>query len=293
MLASMNNKLLGTFLSLPEKANERGIIRFLYCTLNGDCPFLTRNQCIHQGFGQCIYGKWNSEKSPTRRSKAYFQWQKNAKNTCSQPLPHYADKHIAVIGDYLYLPYAHMDLCEQVKFKRHSVLVFGGGIPFVHKDEFGAEQIVLLSLFRPHALMGGEITNYQKHEIPIFLFHLKHMFSELYREAAALEPTILSKTFDPVSLKTLKVKLSEIESIEDCTIAGNSIASWDGEWLEFETQFSSLGFFVCGGDLAGNECRIRIKANAEKTKVVVNRPDQIVKIVEKRPYLIDSSLIKH
>ena len=92
---------------------------------------------------------------------------------------------MAFIGDHVYLPYAHMTMCQTVPFVSHAAFIVSG-VPFVPKSEWKLKNVLALIDFRPRALFGGEIKEYQKNVVSLFKDHLREcdpsMWSEVIRE---------------------------------------------------------------------------------------------------------------
>ena len=181
-------------------------------------------------------------------------------------------------------------MCQEVPFVRHSSL-FVSGVPFVIKNELTPERIAILARFKPQALMGGEITNYQKKELPAFLFHLKQRFPELYKAAAELEPMIYEKTTNIDGIQALKATLKDIPP---GTIKGYQldrmdrkmdVISWDGRELEITGMLRALGLLFFGGK--DNEpFTMKYVPTPEKTDVVVTDRELIELITAANPSLI-------
>jgi hypothetical protein len=99
----------------------------------------------------------------------------------------FAAKKLAFIGDYVYLPYSHADMCKSVPFLSHSAFVVSGR-PFVKREDWTLTNVQLLIDFHPQALFGGEIRNYQKEEVPLFISHIRELDPAMWAELIAARP---------------------------------------------------------------------------------------------------------
>ena len=161
---TQKDELIGVSMNIPSKASERPFVLRVFCSSPDDCAFFIRGECLERnifGFG-CVHGKTRKSTGPTRRAKAYSKFIAEAKSAveAGPRMPGYPRKHLAVMGGYVYIPYNFASMCEKVPFLAH-----GGAFrlekPFIPLDKFTAEVVVELSNFRPFALMGGEIKEYQ------------------------------------------------------------------------------------------------------------------------------------
>lgn len=208
-------KSLGTKIIEAKKQNERGREIEYFCSLSEKykCPLLKQNKCLQTTlFGKCVYGSRKCFYTKTKRAKIYNEQinKLKEKQTELPKLPDSAHKcGLQEIGDYIYLPYSHMDMCKEIPFLQHSVL-FINGVPFIEKESFTPENIITLIEFKPIALMGGEIKKYQEKEIPLFLLHLKIKFPQLYDKIIKLKPSIEKKILDISNIKKLSARLSDI-----------------------------------------------------------------------------------
>jgi len=240
-----------------SQTTEKGRVYYGECNLPEDkaCSFREKNTCICRSIwdDKCLYGGYYYENSDTtKRAKAYDKWLKDAKEKqaefkASGVKFETASKSIAVIGDYVYIPFSNCDRCEGVPFYRRSNMITSG-IPFIKKEEFTAEIVVALAKFRPYSLMGGEIKDYQKKEVPALLYEVKRAFPELYAKAAELDPSIIMKTLtlDDFSNKLIMLEDSPTGKVEvvvkDDKYKGREIIEleWDGENLSGTLSVSQL-----------------------------------------------------
>lgn len=162
------------------------------CSLD-ECPLRKKGECekIHIiGIGACPYGKYLFEQGPTQRSMGYSKWlMKREEENKGIPCLRSPAKKIAFIGDYVYLPYYHMSMNMSVPFLEHSNS-FCIGSPFIKREHWTIDTVLKILSFRPQALMGGEITSYQRESVPQFLAHLREEDKGMWSELIKVKPEL-------------------------------------------------------------------------------------------------------
>lgn len=212
------------------KASEPAECTVWECQIPTECSFLKLKQCInHNIFGpRCVYGKKTCEVGPTKRSRKCSEWVNNkreeykdirGKISAAPPVK------IAKVGEYIYLPYAHMDMNVAVPFRAHSD-IFISGIPFIAVEKFTLEVIKSIVSYHPRALMGGEITSYQSEVVPKFVKDLSEVFPNLYAELIRDCPEFTIKNTSAVGRKALLTTL-----LPGNVNISNIIWKWDGSSL--------------------------------------------------------------
>lgn len=224
----------------PQKKSDRAEYYIYHCKID-ECPLLEKNECIHAGLlSRCVYGGLEIVKGPTKRSKKFYDFQKNCPKSPRTTLRPPTTQCMEYVGNYVWLPYPHMTMCESVPFKEHSHL-FLSGLPFLPKENFNIDTIKTLVKFRPQALFGGEITSYQKHVIPIFLYHLKHYHPELFDQ---LDKSISERVLRVTSAYFPK-SISVTPEILDCVSKLREIChikiTQEGKLFGYEGQFYIKG----------------------------------------------------
>ena len=170
------------------KKSERAEYRTILCKCDS-CPLLAVGACIEVGmFSHCVYGKFSKETGPTRQAKTFSEWV-NARKEQSKSFgwPKQAPAKLSFIGDYVYLPYPHMDMCKDVPFVRHSAFIVSG-VQFIPCAAWTLKNVLTLIDFRPQALMGGEIGSYQREVIPLFKEHIRECDSEMWSQVILGRP---------------------------------------------------------------------------------------------------------
>lgn len=172
------------------KATDRAECQTITCT-NLECPLLAKGQCHMKGglFGNsCPYGTMRRESGPTKRAGSCSSWVREKREQYKGvPFLQPPGGRMEIIGDYVYLPYAHMTMCQAVPFKSRSGF-FSSGDAFLPREFWTIDAVLALLKHRPQAMMGGEITDYQKEEVPKFLLHLREVDPEMWQQLIAARP---------------------------------------------------------------------------------------------------------
>jgi hypothetical protein len=245
----MSDKLIATWLTDPSKGifkpnknKDRAAIHRIYCSLEGECPALAQGKCIHRGWLEvCVYGKQSNEEGPTMRSKSHLgfiargkQVEKETPDVSAWP------RYMLYVGEYVYLPYPYIDLTEgswepgengQIGHHQaalplyRSSHLFQSGIDFMKRELFDVEMVWRIVCWRPQAMMGGEIKDYQTKSVPQFLHDLRAVDRPLYEAAVAKYPAIADRIPDN---KMLLGKQTTIGSLPSGKIKHHShIYIWD------------------------------------------------------------------
>lgn len=212
-------------------ANARAQCTTISCTLCS-CPLRDLKTCSWTapiGWDACPYGKSHVADGPTRRARSFSKWVLDQKKKYAD-VPHLGipARKMAFIGDYVYLPYAHMAMNEAVPFLGHDIW-FCNGIRFVPLTEWTVDTVCSLLDFRPQTMMGREIISYQQEVIPKFLLHVREADVAIWQALVAARPA-LNTTPNHVGreaiLKTLK------GPIEWTTQKAYPVTwRWDGQYI--------------------------------------------------------------
>jgi len=133
-----------------------------------------------------------------------------------------------MVGEQVALPYSFMDMNERLPFAQHSY-AFVTGKPFLKSEDFTEDAIHSICIFRPMAMMGGEITDYQKKSVPKFVYDLKTSYPEIYSKAVAKYQYIaeIAAAYSFIGRKAL-IKTMPPGML---TIERHGTWEWDGERL--------------------------------------------------------------
>ena len=230
-------KEIGASLHTADKQNDRAKLTVLSCALEGTCPLLQAGMCQHTTIlgPRCPYGKYSAVETHTKAAKAYYgEVSKLKERRESLPAIPNAPKnpHVCQVGDYIYWPYRYLIVDREGKIE-FDITLFSAGNAFIKKEDFTLDFILKAVKFRPRALMGGEIRDYQEKTIPKMLLHLSIMFPEMWEQ---LPEGIRNRTFVPDASTKVSYRLSNLPN-GLCKI-GEAWGYWDGK--EFKISEKSV-----------------------------------------------------
>jgi len=212
-------------------ANDRSECKKYWCDNKGNCGLYKRNECLQMvvfGFSGCPHGRRSFETGFTKRARKFRAWVSERKEKYADHLWKLKSPTslLAMVGDYIYLPYAHMSMNGHV-FEDKSTL-FHSGSGLLPIANFTTEAIVSIAIFRPQAMMGGEIKTYQSEVVPLFLQHLKEKMPERYN---MLPSELLENVteYSAVGRKALLSSLLPGTVVKKKTKKESWI--WDGKYL--------------------------------------------------------------
>jgi hypothetical protein len=251
--------------------NDPATCEIYFCEMADTCPLLKKRQCINKRImgPKCPHGHCRTMTGPTKRSSKLTSWLKDREKefagmfaTLSSP----PDK-VVEIGDWVYLPYSHMDMNKAVPFNQHSCL-FVSGSPFIKKEIFTVELIKCIVDFHPYALMGGEITTYQEEVVPKFLVHLEEVYPFLYTTLVQANPHYIAKY--SLQNKNYVGRTALLRTVAPCVLEiGKNKWKWDGQ------QLASLSFDTLWIDVLDEN---RIKAIDSINVTITPSEKAVVKI---------------
>lgn len=148
------------------------------------CPLRDRGECATLGVfgGFCPYGTHRDEDGPTRRSSKFGLWIKERREMypgVGWDVGLTTNK-LAFVGDYVFVPYAHADMCKAIKFRGS----------FISRQDWTLANVLTLIDHRPQSLFGGEITDYRAKSVPLFIQHIRELDPEMWRQLIAERPSL-------------------------------------------------------------------------------------------------------
>ena len=255
--------------------NHRSKFTIIKCCNRDNCNLYRRGECNLLTIGvfsnpSCPYGNKYIEEGYTKRAKNNFRW-------CQEREKRYPNVKVALsratdimtrVGEFVYLPYPHLNMNKQLPIESHSS-VFISGTKFFPFDEFQKPEIIhSIVNFKPQAMMGGEIRSYQEKVIPDFVNHLYEVFPEIYKNCNTdgyLDKYI--KNYSNIG------RLAYVSTLKKgCRVwkkdSPNTIWVWDGEFL----QSNSERFFNPIVKIEEIEIRIKPKKGAV---IIITSEDQV------------------
>lgn len=210
----------------------------IYCDKYETCSYYQNNQCLNvrAPFSSgCKFGSVSDIKGYTSRASKYGEFRSKWRNHEKYSKLNYPSSKLGLIGDLVVFPYPYLRI---KKLENGSLAIenpsIGSSIAYIDFNQFTAEFINKLCVFRPQAMFGGTITDYQAKIVPLFLTHLKEVLPQRYEELKGLNANIDSR-IDYVGRKAL------IKTINPSHVTYNSRSYpqfnekwyWDGEILKY------------------------------------------------------------
>lgn len=153
------------------------------------CPLLSQKQCVMLRIlgDNCPYGTRRTESGPTRRAAKFHSWISERRKRSVSKVTNPPPQKLTFIGDYVFLPYSHANMCTAVPFGKHST-GFNSGSDFMKREYWTLANLLKLIDFRPQALFGGEISSYQKESVPLLIQHVREVDGEMWSQLIAARP---------------------------------------------------------------------------------------------------------
>jgi len=208
----------------------------VFCNNYKNCQLYERKQCVLLGglflSDYCPYGRLSIEKGFTSRARSYHKWLKS-KNEQYKDVKNkltYRSRVLAIVGDYIFLPYSHMNMNKEIPFLSHSGFMEFGSY-FMKMEHFTIDNIIKICEFKCRAsFTGEEIKDYQSKVLPQFLTHLSEKIPDLYKKLCESYPVAKSIVSShthvgrKARLFTITPNVGEIKEL-------NTFWKWDGEYL--------------------------------------------------------------
>ena len=191
----------------------------------------------------CPYGTYRRVTGPTKRAKSFRKWQADARKQFEGvPYLKTPPDKLAVVGDCVYTPYAHMSMNKDLPYDSHGGFL-SSGTNFLKLSDFNVETIQKIVNFYPQAFFGGTIYSYQSEEIPKFISHLEEVFPDLYKQLLIARPEYIER-FKLNAPKNYVGRKALIKTLAPCTFYTKGSRSgeykvqwtWDGEKLTTNTE---------------------------------------------------------
>lgn len=169
----------------------------LYSCCNKDnCDAYKREKCLMLNglYGRsCPYGKCLRKEGFTKSARKCGDLILDIRNKYGEV--EYKLKSLEFlcrIGEYIYIPLPHLtNYVNSIRDKNFFV-----GESLIKSSDFTKEFVMELIKFRPLEMFGGEITDYQKKEVPKFIIQLKRYMPDMYIFVLQEDETIANKITD-------------------------------------------------------------------------------------------------
>jgi len=237
--------------------NDKAECICVHCSCpQGKCGLQARGECSILGgimlSKVCPYGRLTREQGFTTRAQKFSSWiadrKKQHENT---PSLNHATVKLAVVGDYMFLPYAHMPES------------------FVRLANWNSSVAVCLLERRPKDFFGGVIQRYQAEIVPLFASHLREECPEIWREVIAMRPAFDTEP-DHVGRKAL---VRTLKPGIQWRVAGRYASKYPVEWTWDGTNLSTTSRHVYndvwGGIGRGRDDNIHIRMTPSEDATVV------------------------
>lgn len=240
------------------------------CGMKDQCSLYAQGQCAAiRSFGSngCKHGQETVKKGYTSRAQKYHKFRSKWRNHEKYGALESNTKKLAIIGDEVFFSYSYIALKVDENWNVNIVgpsIGFGSDVAYIPEEKFTTELIKRICDYRPQAIMGGEITDYQKEQVPLFLGHLKEIIPNLYDEFVKEYPQY-DKEIDYVGRKALLHSLEPCLVEEEHSRFTNTIWEWDGKYLNYISGHTPETFIVPSGMKASVEY---IKIKPEENSVI-------------------------
>lgn len=245
-----------------RKKSEKAIGHILTCKCHEKCALYAKGNCVEFD-NRCPYGNLTSTTGYSRMSVKFGSWINKFKEmhaeACAATLRQ--PKKLEYFMDMVYVPILFLNLNENIEFIDGKG-AFSIAKPILKREDFSAtfisEQILN---FKPYAIFGGVITDYQKKEVPKFLTWLKELDPDLFEEVKAMNPD--HPAFSGITNVGRKAILQTLNpNVGTFTDIHNGVWTWDGEYLYSKNSHFS---FTLIDNHETEECRLKPNRNVVVT----------------------------
>jgi hypothetical protein len=247
----------------------------IYCDRFDKCSYYKNGQCLNVTAplsSYCKYGRISTVHGYTSRAKKYNEFDSKWREHEKYRKLSYPPKKLGLIDDIVVFPYPHIYIKESEDgyIELHNP-GFCSGIAFIDYNKFTVDFIRRLCLFRPLAIMGGEIRSYKTETVPLFLAHLKEVLPERYEEVKAKYPEIIKEINYVGRTALLKtIAPSHVYYKSSRYPQYNEKWYWDGETLKYESGYVSS--FNITKDYEILEIRIR---PSDTSTITISNNEQV------------------
>lgn len=214
--------------NLFKGMTKRSALFRLFCQNPAGCDlYVKESTCLHcSAMSPCRFGRKVETEGPTRAARSFYttleKWRKENAEYMGRLKDLTAYNRVFRTNGYFYLPYSFM------------TGTFGYGYPleskWVAEADMTPELLSKICAARPSAMMGGEITDYQKKELPKFISDLHVHYPEVF----ALLPEARKDGLALISYVGRKADITTCKEGE--YVFADRRWKWDGQHLLGKTM---------------------------------------------------------
>lgn len=248
---------------------------YIYCDQAKECSAYKEGKCfcVTTLFGvRCGVGRVEKIDGGTKRSKKFHEVRREAKeNEFYAKLKYPSYNYVTRIGNlvFLKLPYIQIHENEHGKLS-WSNPGFGVNSKLLDKSVLTPENIMMICSARPHAMIGGEIEDYQNKIVPMFLRQLSLLFPEMYAAFRYEYPDYKPRELNWIGRHAKLATCNRDVNYKD--INGNEFY-FDGEYIVCVNYRSCFSPFTTKGT------EIRMKVTGDM-KVEITDNEQVLEETE-------------
>ena len=243
----------------------------IFCNISDKCTFYKDNKCLRcrQIFAPtCLFGQVVTTKGYTSRAQKYYSFKNKYEQDEVYGKLEYPSKSIAVMDDTLYMNLKYTLVRKRrdtdEKWRKDvegyfiSEVGFCRGDVFLPLNEVTNTLLYAIFSYKPHAMMGDIIEDYQKKVVPDILQDMRKVAPELYKKFISEYPQY---DFTPNYIG----KKAYINSLKPNTkfYYKNRVWVYDGEYIS-TTNFD-LGLSSPWWNQTNDRAYVRIKVNDKMT----------------------------
>jgi len=251
--------------------SDKAEAHYYSCSASDKCDAYAGGRCVMIGKifgGRCPYGRKNVTTGFTSRARKYHEWMSDVKEKYKEQLwaLKSVDKTAIKIGEGFMLPYSFMDMNKKVPFLSHGG-GFSTGTPFIKTEDLTTEVLLSIVTFKPQAMMGGEIKDYQLKIVPKFVKDIHDKYPDLFQTLVSVYPEAsdLCENYDYTGRKAL---LSSINP--DCHVVISKKAwHWDGEFITATDKD-----YMIFAPVKWDECLLKFKPKSDES-ITITSNDQV------------------
>lgn len=219
--------------------NSKSFIEVFSCSSKDNCQIYKEGGCVFRdtsgiGRGSCPYGKSSKEFGYTQRASKSYSWiaEKTEKYKDFLFKLNAPKQRVYEVGDYYHIPYLTLIWLRSSSF----IGKFSGRM--IKKSDLTPEAMREILTYRPRAMMGGEIEDYQNKDVPDLIKSIILYSPEL---TEIIKQTGLDINLGKPSNIGRKAILQTMNKNIEVEIKNDSFY-WDGEKLKGLSKISVICF---------------------------------------------------